>query len=362
MATSTTIIERRQRILEAIATWGGRGPTTGELLVNLAPVLRVTTRQIARELKTLVEEGQVEKDRDCWRVLDLDEFDRLSSEYAACLVTKMAATTLDYALPSDVQKQIRRFVTRSVARLSSAFLNHPARRWQEALKIIPASSHLDIPFVNPDVRDGVEQAILERRQVILKYSPEVSYRASISHLLLRLPNSATILAWEPGSDHPLPIRHHLVELEGIELLDEAASWPMDFNIEAYIDEFGRRSPDSSAGWQIELRVDPLLVHHWTRRMAGKSMIVGDLDKSTGRIHVTVSEEPNQDFIEWLWSYSELLEVCSPPYLREYFVRRTRDAAQPYAMDPDTVCEQSSGEALTMDLPQSPGSLAREFAI
>lgn len=333
MATSTIIIERRQRILEAIATWGGRGPTTGELLGHLAPLLKVSTRHIERELKTLVEEGQVEKDRDCWRVLDLDEFDRLSSEYAACLVTKMAATTLDYALPADVQKQIRRFVTRSVSRLSSAFLNHPARRWQEALKIIPASSHLDIPFVNPDVRDGVEQAILERRQVILKYSPEVSYRASISHLLLRLPNSATILAWEPGSDHPQPITHHLVELEGVELLDEVANWPMDFNIEAYIDEFGRRSPDAS-GWQIELRVDPLLVHHWTRRMAGKSMIVGDRDESTGRIKLTLCEEPDQDLIEWLWSYSELLEVRSPPHLREYFVHRTRNAARPYAMDPD----------------------------
>ena len=334
MATSTEIAERRQRIVETIAAWGGRGPTISELQDYLSRALSLSTRHVEREIRTLARMGLVGKNGDCWRVLDLDDFDRLSSEYAACLVTKIAATTLDFALPADLQRQIRRFVARSDARLNRAFVNHPAKRWQQALKIIPASSHLDIPFVNADVRDAIEQAILERRQVILKYSSEVTYRASISHLLLRLPNSATILTWEPGADDAVPIEYQLVELESVELLEEAASWPMDFNIDAYIDDFGKRSPYSALNWGIELLVDPILVHHWDRRMVKKSITVGDMDAGSGRVHVTIDEEPNHELIEWLWGYAALLEVRSPAHLREQFVERARNAARVYADDPD----------------------------
>jgi hypothetical protein len=343
MATAFEIAERHQRILETVETWGGKGPRTKELLDELERQFGISQRNIQRDLKQLTDIAQLEKREDHWRIADVVEYERMSNEYAACLITKLAATTLDYALPNVVKTQIRAFITKSERRLETAFRNHPARRWHDALRIVPATSHLNVQKINPDVRIAVEQAIIERRKVILHYQPKQSVKVSISHLILRLPNSATLVTWNP--DHPCSVVFELVDLDSVEVLEESASWPMDFNIDHFVTSLGKRNPLSPLTFAIKLLVHPGLLEHWQKRFVAGSMTIGDVDASSGRVHVTLSEEPNDAFKEWLWEYAPYLEVIEPDYLREYMLTKTRLASEPYANDTDPPHEEMTWEEL-----------------
>ena len=174
MATSSAITERRQQIVAAIAEWAHGGPTTTQLKAHLGTFLNLSDRQIERELTALHGQGSIEKRVDKWLVTDTEEYERFSSEFAACMVTKMAAKALDFALPVDVQRQLNRFIAKSERLMTTAFVNRPARRWLDALKIIPASSYWNIPYIKPDVRDAIErQELVEVRIPAAKRSPIV---------------------------------------------------------------------------------------------------------------------------------------------------------------------------------------------
>ena len=222
---------RHDAIAEALAVRGRNPVSASELFYQLQGVSHQSLRMLQRDLVEMEKRGLTSRNDDGWMAGPELQDDRFESR-AHAAAFKLLVSTFESAIPAEIQKSIKNELAKARKKLDSLSPEDPRNRWLEGIRIVPSHYELDEPIVDPDVKDLVEEAILNKKKIRLtgRYSvgafditSEFSSIGSISHYLLEFPGRPAVDFWPVEKDQPIRIR--LEEIESAEPVNEAAFWP-----------------------------------------------------------------------------------------------------------------------------------------
>lgn len=273
-------------------------------------------RNVQRDLAIMERLGRVQKAGEKWESVNQDGqfvFESLAGAVALDLLLK----TSSWAMPEELLEQLGNARATVAARLKNAYSGNPAVRW---LKSLRHDEHpvfnLERPVVNEEVRQAVEQAILESRRIRLwtgSTGQAVAGRTmqpwviSISHYILKLPDMPAIGYWsEQGEYH----EHGLEKFTRAEVLDEPASLPFDPA------DPRSRPRNKPAPLEIEVIADRMAMSRlWKHKGISKHLAVlranGD-----GSTHCRFEAPYSPELIRFLANDGMHVEVLSPGIIRD----------------------------------------------
>jgi len=256
------IRERQDEILRHLAPH--RAVSVSDLMTKLGLSSQTRRRMLQRDLLDLERnELAIRTPDNEWRAVR----DELAENLARmALATAMETLEQIYrdVLPADIQRSMQELKKRSKKAIKALPKDDPRARWFNAMRIARATHPLGRQRILPDVRLGIERAILEQRKIRLTwhhyYGPEGietrSTTGTVSHILLHLPGEAEIVFWADDPKlrdwYPLP-RLGMELIDHVELLDEDA--------------------ESTAGYEPSLEPPSGLIMEYPREPHGLGVVV-----------------------------------------------------------------------------------------
>lgn len=203
----------------------------------------------------------------------------------------------------------------------------PLRSWTEKIRVIPRGQRLLEPVLQAEVLDGVYQALLEERQFKVRYrtksGEEKSYLVHPLGLVLR-DQLAYLVCTLFDYDDILQLVLH--RMQAVELLDEAAVQPAEFNLQAYIEANHFDYPEDG---QIDLQAlfDPAAAQHLTETPLSEDQQLQKV--ADGRVRLSATVANTQQLRWWLLGFGDQVEVVAPASLRSTFAEIARRSAARY---------------------------------
>lgn len=207
--------------------------------------------------------------------------------------------------------------------------NHGLAKWPEKLRVLPRGQPLLPPRIDIAVQAAVYQALLEERQLNIRYSGPGAREAKVFDVVhplgVVLRDAVCYLVCTMGeSDKTYQLALH--RMRSATMTDAAARRPTGFELDAYIasGEFG--FPRSGA-FRLVARFErgaalPLIETPLSKDQ--KAVEVGD---DSIRIEATVLD--TQELRWWLQSFGDEVEVLKPVRLRREFQAMAKNMAGLY---------------------------------
>lgn len=271
------VTDRHDAIINLMASRGSQ-PASAPDLFNQLQNSYQNLRTLQRDLVELEKQGLVSRNDDGW-MAGPDLRDDRFEDRARAAALRLLAGSFESAVPAEIQKGLKQPLARARKKLDSLPPEDPRNRWLEAIRIVPGHHDLDDPVIHPDIKDAVEDAILQRTKIrvtgreslAFDTTREFSVAGSISHYLLEMPARPAIIFWPDGMSRPLRIQ--LQDIESVELLNAVASWPPGYEPKMIQDGMGFYSGDhASHGGETKfvLRVsDDAMQRLKHRRLGGR---------------------------------------------------------------------------------------------
>lgn len=350
MSSAEEIVRRHAKLISCIAT--ASVPLTTAEVRRRAGEGQLTIRTIQRDLEKLRDDGTItwREDGPGWvfggkRIEE--ELDRLLSFTAIRIFEQL----YDNLLPRSVQESLKNILREHREKLRQGVsFDLPEKNWLKSLVLGQGYHWLESPVISPDVRDAVEDAILNGRRlrVRMKHLPHGQWwhtgedewiEVSVRNFVLDLPDRPSIVVE----------RHDLKADEfGPPLIDDIRTiWPLELVEEAQVTgkpssllPHGLEKLPSGAPDYVDyvLGVDPLLmeemagtwfVKYLTLPELGGGLIGTNLDDGWGIYRMRCPDGPavewqrqNQSILAFINRWMEYIEVIEPYGLRQ----RMRDVA------------------------------------
>jgi hypothetical protein len=278
------VTDRHDAIINLVASRGRQPASATDLFNQLQDSCR-NLRTLQRDLVELEKQGLVSRNDDGW-MAGLELLDDRFEDRARAAALRLLVDSFEGAVPTEIQKSLKQPLAKARKKLDSLPPTDPKNRWLEAIRIVPGHHELDDPVIRPDIKDAVEDAILQRTKIRITGREtqafdskwEFAETGSISHYLLEMPARPAIIFWPDGADRPLRIQ--LQDIESAELVsgvNATASWPKGYEPALVQTGMGFYSGDhASHGGEslFVLRVkDDAMKRLKSRRLGGRLKIV-----------------------------------------------------------------------------------------
>lgn len=204
----------------------------------------------------------------------------------------------------------------------------PVARWLDRVRLVPRSQPLLPPVVDGAVVGAVHEALLEGRQLKVRYQkPAASEpREMTLHPLGLVHRDAVAYLVATAWDYDDPRLYPLHRMAQAELLADKARALPDFNLDAYVE-------GGDVGFKVGAALDVELLFDAT---AGKLLQESPLAEQQqvsvqrdGRVLVAARVPDTVVFRAWLLSYGPAVEVKRPAALRKAIAAQHRAAAERY---------------------------------
>lgn len=236
-----------------------------------------------------------------------------------------------------VEMHLERLVPRATLRAlqphlqaaRTALEGKPVARWLDRVRLIPRSQPLEPPKVPGDVVGVVHEALLEERQIALKYKSAgasepkelvlhplgLVHRDSVAYLV------AT--AWHYSDARLYPLHR----MSSPRMLDEKARPPAGFQLDAFVAQGQLQFRVGTKDIRLALLMDagPARVLEETPLTTSQSMTVRD----DGRVLVEATLPDTHVLRSFLLGFGAGVEVLGPPELRDAIADAHRAAAARY---------------------------------
>jgi len=230
-------------------------------------------------------------------------------------------------LPPAVLDSMESRFEQAQTKLATLRPDNPTARWEEKVRYIPPGLPLMPPAIAPGILESVQQALLEERQLQVRYRKPGGTESSdlLLHplaLIQRGPVPYLAAAAYDYSDIRLYAVHRM---QACEFLAEAAALPPDFSLDAFIArgalQFGEPEPIRLTAW-----VAPDLAAILSETPLGGDQQLAPAPEGY-RLQVSVSDTWQLEW--WLLSQGDSLRVDTPPGLRERIRERLSQALGRY---------------------------------
>jgi len=194
-----------------------------------------------------------------------------------------------------------------------AVSGHPMARLQEKVRYIPNTLLFESPFVRSKILETIEQALTREKQIEVKYAPfnQQTKELQLHPLsLIQRGNVSYLLA--TTFEYPDQRLYAIHRFESVDLLEEPANIPLDFNIDDYLAEGGM---EFGSGKEINLkaRLSDELAIYLSETPLHKDQ---KIQHKNGGYQLTAKVHDSWQLQFWILSQGSGMTILSPKSLRE----------------------------------------------
>jgi len=308
--------------------------TAGELCRRLASEsFVVTERTVQRdlvELSALFPLVSDEREKPfgwSWKA-DAPRLDLPGLDAAEALMMVMVEQHLKHVLPPATVKRLKSHFDLARDTLSKLPDQRSNRAWLSKVRVISPVQRLKAPAIKPDVQEAVFNALLNERQLEVKFRQRNAERDSdgVVHPLAIVQRGAVtylICRFYTYSDFRLLTLHRI---QRAKVLDESANRPANFSVDQLINDgllgFGDAKP-------IELVAEFYqgAGEHLIETPISPDQSLDRLDNDTVRL--TAPVQLTNELRWWLLGFGARVQVLAPPELRAEIAAEIKKAASRY---------------------------------
>lgn len=275
----------------------------------------ITLRSIQRDLNKLSAVlplcSDQSKPQGWWWQADADLLEIPGLDPQAALVFKMAEQHLKQVLPVSTLDSLRPWFRAANGVLDT--LPDGVGGWMNKVRILPSGPQLIPPSINADVQSAIYQGLFENRRMALSYKPRGAATAKAYEInpmaVVQRGYSIYIVCTSGDDSNPKLFLMH--RIESATVLDDSASCPAGFDVDAYIaeGELGYR-----LGPPIKLVADfeagAARVFHETPIAIDQSIA----ERPNGVVRLTATVADTWELRAWLRGFGRSIEVLSPKAL------------------------------------------------
>lgn len=301
---------------------GGAGKTSRQLTEELnAMNFKVSKRQVERDLNDLAKVFKRLERNDSgtpigWRWAKGTSFNIPGMSLPDALSLQIVKDTLEPLLPSAILNVLKPSFGHAHDTLQQLKKSNTSASWPDKIRHIPSTLRLLPPAVDPDVIDCVHSALIDARQLKVRYSALNKLEPSELTLNpLGLVNQGgvqyLIATAFNYSDPRLYATHRIASAEKSTL---SAVVPEGFNIDAYLQhEQGQFMSHSGKGIKLRADIAPWLVKILTETPLSKNQNIS-LRDDTHRLQATVPDSWQLRW--WILSLGDSIRVTAPEPLAQ----------------------------------------------
>lgn len=239
-------------------------------------------------------------------------------DVVAALTLRMAADYMASLLPQVCMNALEPHMERARAILNTID-NTGLRQWPDKIRTISRTQPLLSPVIPESVLNGVYDGLLKNRQLKGLYQKRIDAdpKEFIVHPLGLVINDAVIYLvatiWDYTDLRILAVHRFL----SVEVLNNPAAIPPDFNLDDYIASGAFRMPLMDEGI-IRLKVlfdKDAVMHLYESRLADNQVLT---DQENGDVMLEAEVLDTWQLRKWLLSFGDQVEVLEPKGLREGF--------------------------------------------
>lgn len=293
----------------------------------------VTDRTVARDLDSLSTDfGYTCEERGrakywYWpphsRVMDIP-----GMEPTAAMAWMMSRDYLGKSLPAGAVEHLRPYFSRAQELLESQ-RGRRQSRWKSIFRVARRGPILDPPALSAMVYSAICEALLEKRQLKVRYRSRDSTKSRdhVLHPLALVLRQQIYYLVATAWDYTDPVHYALHRVESAECLTDAAKTIPNFDLDEYV-ETSFQYPASPGHLALRLRVQPAVAAHLTERPLGKDQSIKAGDDSWHTVEVTVQD--SAEIRWWILGFGDQIVVDAPAALRAEFVSTAQSMAALYA--------------------------------
>jgi predicted DNA-binding transcriptional regulator YafY len=321
---------RMIRMLRLVPRQPGK-TTAGRLLEQLAAQeYPISRRSVERDLQTLRDAGLLESDeapqnRGWFVPRDGQALHVADMTAAEALALHMGGKYLSGILPPAVQDEINPFLAAAERVLKNEWGSRRAA-WRNKVAIAPADQPLLPPDRNRAVEAVVYRALLEGRQLDVRYGKKDTKERCVHPLGLvqRGPVTYLVVRYEGFADVRILALHRIRSAAAC--LGEALP-PPGFTLEGYLAQGGFGFHGSNEKIRLTLKIGPAL-----QRVLEETPLAEDQRIDVGPTETIVSATVLENAVlkRWLLSWGSEVQVLAPDALRASVMEALRQAAAGYA--------------------------------
>lgn len=275
----------------------------------------ITLRSIQRDLNKLSAVlplcSDQSKPQGWWWQADADLLEIPGLDPQAALVFKMAEQHLKQVLPASTLDSLRPWFRAANGVLDA--LPDGVGGWMDKVRILPSGPPLIPPSINPDVQSAIYQGLFENRRLALNYKPRGAATAKAYEInpMAVVQRGHLIYIVCTIGDYSNPMLMLMHRIASATVLDQQATCPVDFNVDAYIaeGELGYR-----LGPPIKLVADfeanAARVFHETPIAIDQNLA----ERPNGVVRLTATVADTWELRAWLRGFGRSIEVLSPKTL------------------------------------------------
>lgn len=272
----------------------------------------ITLRSIQRDLNKLSAVLPLccdqSKPQGWWWQADADLLEIPGLDPQAALVFKMAEQHLKQVLPASTLDSLRPWFRAANGVLDA--LPDGVGGWMNKVRILPSGPPLIPPSINADVQSAIYQGLFENRRMALSYKPRGAATAKSYEInpmaVVQRGYSIYIVCTSGDDSNPKLFLMH--RIESARVLDDPASCPAGFDVDAYIaeGELGYR-----LGPPIKLVADfdpkAAQVFYETPIAADQQLLEG----VNGKIRLVATVSDTRQVKAWLRGFGGSISVIEP---------------------------------------------------
>lgn len=236
-----------------------------------------------------------------------------SQDPHSALTWQLIEQYLEPALPPTVKREAEGQF-RAARRVLKESHARQLRRWRARVRLLPRGLPMKPPEIQTSVLDAVHTALLESRQLQVRYRA----RHATDSKLMRLHPLGLVIRESvyylvgTANDYTDVIQMALHRFLEAEVLADRVREPSDFDLDQYIEDGGFLYPQ---GKEINLvaHFDPYTAQHLRESPLSECQTLAELPD--GRIEIRARVLDSQQLQWWLMGFGDKVEVIGPDTLR-----------------------------------------------
>lgn len=329
--SSSTIIDRLWELLRMLPS-RPPGLTTRELHARIEGLgYGVSRRTIERYLLDLSVHfplvSTTAGKANSWYLMPGSSLDLARLSVSEALTLKMVERHLAALLPDTLLQSLQAHFRQAEQVLEAASAKNTMVRWVDKIRAIPSNQTFLFPRLDPDLLSVLQTALIEERQVQVKYDSRHQNRVTPQVLnplaLLQRGNGTYLLATVTGSDLVRTYAVHRIA-EAV-ALDTGALIPAGFDLDAYLQAGGG---GFGMGPAIRLR---LSLQERLAQNLREAPLAADMrfEETEDGVIAEATIPDTWQLRWWLLSKGPEVEVLAPADLREHMRVQLQQALAAY---------------------------------
>lgn len=321
MASHSETLNRQWLLLERIPRYPHK-ITAGQLTGQLhAEGHDVSKRTVERDLTSLsavfplTSDERVKPFGWSWQK-DAPQFSLPGMSPLQAMVLDLARTHLHPLLPAHLLEPLQPYFAQAHATLRQTLGRRGVNEWTKRVTFVQPSQPLLPPKANEKVLVVVHEAVALRRQLELRYRSRsggktldyrahplgIVYRGRLGYLVCTI------------ADYTDPRTLALHRIESARVLDDAASTPRGFDLEAYAHSgvFGFMD---NGPIKLVMRMEIGAAEHLHETPLSTDQVI-TADAKLGWVHIEATVRDNSQLQWWLRGFGREVEVLAPAALRK----------------------------------------------